>query len=139
MRKLVSIGFPDTGYLEYIPQPIQLKLIKERADSDRNSIQFYYMEEFRTLATQEVLMKRISAQDKLIYICFLSIRQFCYGEKLNLKNLNYLLYKKFKICFVLEDLCLHMSDVDLNTKIDFLILTSYSKFQNNPLTLTSKI
>ena len=94
MRELVSIGFPDTGYVEYIPQSVQLKLIMERADSDRKSIQFYYMEEFRTLATQEILMRRISAQDKLTYICFLSIRQFCYGGKLNLKNLNHLLQKK---------------------------------------------
>jgi len=133
MRELRSLGFPDTGYVEYIPQSVQLKLIRDRADSDRNSIQFYYMEEFRTLATQEILLQRISAKNRVIYVCFLSIRQFCYGGKLNLKNLNYLLQKKLKISFVLEDLCLHISDVDLNTKIDFLILTSYSKFQNNLL------
>lgn len=132
MRKLVSLGFPDTGYVEYIPQSVQLKLIREKSDFDSYNIQFYYMEEVRTLATQEILMRRIKHQNTLIYICFLSIRQFCYGGKLNLKNLNYLIKKKMKVRFVLEDLFLQISDVDLDSKIDFLILTSHSKFQHNP-------
>jgi len=95
---------PDTGFLKYVPQPIQHIVIADKAGKLNGKITFYAPEDFETLATQGVIKSKLAGRPPVSGIIFFTFKQFCYGEKLNFALLRDILKSGYEVHFARESI-----------------------------------
>lgn len=95
---------PDTGFLKYVPQPIQHIVIADKAGKLDGKITFYSAEDFETLTTQGVIKSKLAGRPPVSGIIFFTLKQFCYGEKLNFALLTDILKSGYEIHFARENI-----------------------------------
>lgn len=97
-------GCLDAGFVKYVPQPLQHLALANKASKLGGELLFYTAEDFETLVSQGTIKAKMAEQPAVDGFIFFTIRQFFYGEKLNLNLMNSMLDQKYEIHFAREDL-----------------------------------
>lgn len=122
---------PDTGFLKYVPQPIQHIVIADKASKLGGKITFYAPEDFETLKTQGVTRSKLSQRPAVDGIIFFTLKQFCYGEKLNFSLLRNILDSKYEVHFARENLSI-TSSTALDEMFPMLYATQFVLERDEP-------
>ena len=128
MKKYYS--YLDTGMVQHVPQPLQHQTIHALAARLDGVIQFYYMEEFRTLKSQKLLRSKIPMMQSADGIIFFSIQQFCYGKSINVKLMSQILDLGLELHFVKENISL-LDKENFSKVLDFLLVVDHT-IRNGP-------
>ena len=95
---------PDTGFLKYVPQPIQHIVLADKAGKLDGKITFYAPEDFETLATQGVIKEKLALKPIVSGVIFFTLKQFCYGDGLNFDLMRNILDAGYEIHFARENM-----------------------------------
>ena len=71
---------PDTASIKEVPQPVQHLAIANMAETVGGKIVFYTMEDFYTLATQEVIRQKLAPRPPATGVIFYRLSQFYNGR-----------------------------------------------------------
>jgi len=103
----------DCASVRQVPQPLQHLAIADKADKLGGTVVFYTAEEFETLASQEIMRIKIGESPEVAGIIFFTLRQFGYGDGLNLEFLNSILQDSYEVHFAREDLSItNLAELD---------------------------
>ena len=137
-KKNLLFCYPDTLFNKFLPQALQISIIKNYISSYEKEISFYTGENHITYKKLDLFKKKLKTNPKIKGFVFFSFMQFCYDKKDNLNILENALIQNYEIYFAKEKIVLkNMSDLkkkeeDLfyykttNSEIINLILNSFS-------------
>lgn len=95
----------DTGFIKYVPQPLQHLAISDKAGKLGGKVVFYTAEDFETLESQGVIKAKVQEKsEKFDGIIFFTLKQFFYGGKLNFKFLKFILDSGYEVHFARENI-----------------------------------
>lgn len=93
----------DTGFVKYVPQPLQHLAAHNHASQLGGKIVFYNAEDFETLSTHAVIKVKIEQKPAIDGIIFFTVKQFFNNGRLNFQFLKYILDRKYEIHFSREN------------------------------------
>ena len=137
-KKNLLFCYPDTLFNKFLPQALQINMIKNFISKFGKEISFYTGENHFTYKKLGLFEKKLKTKPKIEGFVFFSFMQFCYDRKDNIRILENALTKKYEIYFVKENIILkNINDFkkkkeDLfyykktNSEIINLILDSFS-------------
>lgn len=133
MKKNNLLAILDYCIIQIVPQMAQIDILKEYVSKFNKSIDFYSIESQLTIENCSVLRDKIKEQPKIDGFVFYSLLQLSYGNKVDLKLIEEILSKNYKIYFYREKLKI-LSKNDFKKKYEKLSL-----FHHNNLNLIYKI
>ena len=133
MKKNNLLAILDYCIIQIVPQMAQIDILKEYVSKFNKSIDFYSIESQLTIENCSVLRDKIKEQPKIDGFVFYSLLQLSYGNKVDLKLIEEILSKNYKIYFYREKLKI-LSKNDFKKKYEKLSL-----FHHNNLSLIYKI
>jgi hypothetical protein len=115
----------DTGYVKYVPQPLQHLAIGEKASRLDGNVTFYTAEDYESLETQGVIKAKLGEKiDKTDGIIFFSLRQFDHATGFDFEFLRWILDSGYEVHFARENLSIP-DDQALDTMFPMLYATRY--------------
>tara|TARA_Y200000002_G_C22510665_1_gene591179 strand:+ start:226 stop:639 length:414 start_codon:yes stop_codon:yes gene_type:complete len=133
MKKNNLLAILDYCIIQIVPQMAQIDILKDYVSKFNKSIDFYSIESQLTIENCSVLRDKIKEQPKIDGFVFYSLLQLSYGNKVDLKLIEEILSKNYKIYFYREKLNI-LSKNDFKKKYEKLSL-----FHHNNLSLIYKI
>ncbi len=133
MKKNNLLAILDYCIIQIVPQMAQIDILKDYVSKFNKSIDFYSIESQLTIENCSVLRDKIKEQPKIDGFVFYSLLQLSYGNKVDLKLIEEILSKNYKIYFYREKLNI-LSKNDFKKKYEKLSL-----FHHNNLNLIYKI
>lgn len=107
--------YPDTLFNKFLPQALQISIIKNFISKFGKEISFYTGENHFTYKKLGLFKKKLQTKPKINGFVFFSFMQFCYDRKDNIKILETALKKKYAIYFAKEMIVLKNTN-DFNKK-----------------------
>tara|TARA_B100000902_G_C27011299_1_gene764935 strand:+ start:368 stop:790 length:423 start_codon:yes stop_codon:yes gene_type:complete len=98
--------YPDTLFNKFLPQALQISIIKDFISKFGKEISFYTGENHFTYKKLGLFKKKLKTKPKIKGFVFFSFMQFCYDKKNNISTLENALTKKYEIYFAKEKLIL---------------------------------
>ena len=103
----------DTAFVKYCPQPMQHVVVADKARKLGGEISFYTMEDFNSLAFQGAMRAKIEERPPVEGMVYFTLRQFCYGDRLDLDFMKFILNSGFEVHFAREDISIeNLSTLD---------------------------
>ena len=112
----------DTAFVKYVPQPLQHLAIHEKARKLGGQVSYYTMEDITAMAGHGSVRAKIDEDPVDEGIIYFTLRQFCYGESLDLTFLRYILDKGYGVHFAREDISIFNTG-DLDSQFPMLYST----------------
>ena len=114
--------YPDTLFNKFLPQALQINIIKNFISKFGKEISFYTGENHFTYKKLGLFEKKLKTKPKIKGFVFFSFMQFCYDKKDNIKVLENALNKKYEIYFAKENIVLkNINDLKKKGKSYFII------------------
>ena len=98
--------YPDTLFNKFLPQALQISIIKEFINTHGNKISFYTGENHITYKKLSLFQKKLKNKPNLRGFVFFSFMQFCYNEKVNLNLIEITIKQGYEIYFAKEKIAL---------------------------------
>ena len=101
-KKNLLFCYPDTLFNKFLPQALQISIIKNFISSYEKEISFYTGENHITYKKLDLFKKKLKTNPKIKGFVFFSFMQFCYDKKDNLNILENALIQNYEIYFAKE-------------------------------------
>lgn len=124
-------SFLDTGFIKYVPQPLQHVAVANKAANMGGGVTFSTGEDLDTLVSQGVLRSKIEEKPAIDGLVFFSVRQFFYGGDLNIKLLGSILDGGYEIHFARENFSI-LTKEELDDAFPMLYSTRYLLERDEP-------
>lgn len=121
----------DTGFVKYVPQPLQHLALADKAAKLGGQVVFYTTESFETLASQGVTKAKVAEQPEVDGIIFFTLKQFGYSGRFNFQVLNFIVQRGYEVHFARENMSISDRET-LEAAFPMLYATQYVNTRDEP-------